>query len=67
MHLQQLMNGRLKLCYIALDYDKQLKNAQTSPNDFEQQYELPDGQVINVDSEVFKCTEIFFKAISWSL
>ncbi|VEN62768.1 unnamed protein product [Callosobruchus maculatus] len=49
-----------KLCYVALDYDLELKNATTSTT-IEKNYELPDGQVITVGSERFRCTETLFK------
>jgi len=49
-----------KLCYIALDYEAELDNASQNP-DLEKSYELPDGQVIQVGSERFRCPEALFK------
>jgi len=49
-----------KLCYIAMDYDEELAGASQNP-DLEKQYELPDGQVITVGSERFRCPEALFK------
>ena len=35
-----------KLCYIALDYDREIKKCEKNSSEFEQIYELPDGQVL---------------------
>jgi len=49
-----------KLAYVSLDYDDELKKAETS-SELEQNYELPDGQVITVGAERFRCPEVLFK------
>mmetsp|Transcript_5996 Transcript_5996/g.11171 ORF Transcript_5996/g.11171 Transcript_5996/m.11171 type:complete len:378 (+) Transcript_5996:57-1190(+) len=49
-----------KLCYIALDYDAELKAACESSL-VEKTYELPDGNVITVGSERFRCPEVLFQ------
>merc|ERR1711933_415346 len=43
-----------KLSYIALDYDTEMK-AATESSDKEKTYELPDGNIITVGSERFRC------------
>merc|ERR1711933_220919 len=42
-----------KLCYIALDFDTEMK-AATETSDKEKTYELPDGNIITVGSERFR-------------
>lgn len=51
-----------KLGYVAIDYEEELEASETSI-EMIKSYELPDGQVISIGAERFKCTEAFFRPL----
>ena len=49
-----------KHCYVALDFEKELKKPET---EIKVSYELPDGQIITLGNERFRATEPFFQPL----
>jgi len=49
-----------KLCYVALDFDTEMKAAAAS-HEGAKTYELPDGNIISLHAERFRCPEVLFQ------
>ena len=49
-----------KLCYIALDFQEEMEKAANS-NEIEKTYEMPDGQILTIGNERFRCPETLFQ------
>jgi len=49
-----------KLSYVAIDYDTAIDEAEQN-SELEKNYELPDGQVITIGAERFRCPETLFQ------
>jgi len=59
-HRESVEAMKKKLSYVALDFAEEKKMAQRS-SDVEKTFELPDGEIITVGSERFRCSEILFQ------
>merc|ERR1711997_696815 len=49
-----------KLAYVALDFDAEMAGAEEN-SELEKQYELPDGNIVTVGNERFRCPEVLFQ------
>jgi len=52
-----------KLCYVALDYKKELEKAKKMPKAIAETYQLPDGSVLELVEERFMAPEIMFNPL----
>lgn len=49
-----------KKCYVALDYDAEMKEFEKGDSKFTE-YEMPDGLIVKIGSQQIKCPEALFK------
>ena len=49
-----------KLCYVALEFKSEMERAATSA-EVDEEFQLPDGNIITVGNERFRCPEVLFQ------
>eukprot|EP00792_Barthelona_sp_PAP020_P008643 TRINITY_DN3234_c0_g1_i1.p2 TRINITY_DN3234_c0_g1~~TRINITY_DN3234_c0_g1_i1.p2 ORF type:complete len:393 (+),score=120.98 TRINITY_DN3234_c0_g1_i1:36-1181(+) len=58
--LQHVRRMKEQHAYVALDYEEELKKAESS-SELKEEYELPDGSVVSMNKCRFCCAEALFK------
>lgn len=60
--VETIRDMKEKLCYVALDYEAEMQ--KYSSNTSNSEYELPDGEIVHVGSQKFRCPEALFKPLN---
>ncbi len=60
--LEIVRNIKEEKCWVAIDYEQSIKDFEES-SDKDVQYELPDGNVITVGNQQFRCPEALFQPL----
>ncbi|KAH0764939.1 hypothetical protein KY285_000810 [Solanum tuberosum] len=49
------------IAYVALDYKQEIEKAKHFSKSIEKSYKLPDGELVNIGAETFRCPEVLFQ------
>ena len=58
---QMVREMKENLCYVARDYKQELHKAATQAHLFDKKFQLPDGQMVTIGSQRFRCPEALFQ------
>lgn len=58
---QTLRSIKEKLCYVALDFQAEIKKSNQKLALVEKTYEMPDGRAITIGNQLFRCPETIFQ------
>ncbi|KAM3267588.1 hypothetical protein P3S67_032217 [Capsicum chacoense] len=60
-HRDMICDMKETIAYIALDFEHEIDKAKNCSKSVEKGFELPDGQVVNIGTERFRCPEVLFQ------
>ncbi|PHT44419.1 Actin-1 [Capsicum baccatum] len=60
-HRDMICDMKETIAYIALNFEHEIDKAKNCSKSVEKGFELPDGQVVNIGTERFRCPEVLFQ------
>ncbi|XP_019254293.1 PREDICTED: actin-like isoform X3 [Nicotiana attenuata] len=59
--LEIIRHMKERIAYVALDFEQEIEKAKNFSKSVEKGYELPDGNIITLGAERFRCPEVLFQ------